>query len=465
MAMKIRFYHAVILPMGRNGMELIRDGELHVNGTRIDYVGKSIPGDGNTAGSQNESISASVRTNFDREIDCQGNLLIPGFKNAHAHGPMTFLRSLADDLPLDKWLNQQVFPAEAMLTVEDTYWLQKLAVLEYLTSGITASFEMYFIDEGIRQVARELGFRTVLCGAACGDDLDWLKRLETDLKCVEKKKRLKTDEGLEKASCMSPGEDDDLITFQLGFHAEYSTERRLLEGIAGLANQYQVPVYTHCQETKKETLECVERYGSTPVQFLADLGMFNYGGGLFHGVYPMEGDIACMKQHDISVITNPGSNAKLASGIAPLTTYAEAGILLGLGTDGPASNNCLDMFWEMHLATALQKVDCLDACALPAEQVFSMATVNNARIMGLVDCDTLETGKRADLVMIDLKQPNMQPENHLVKNLVYSGSKQNVYMTMVSGQILYERGTFSSNIDAEEIYAKAGEIAKKIMLK
>lgn len=428
--MNIRFFHAKILTMKDTdiGLELIEDGELHVSGDKITYVGDFL------------DAEVSSGQTFDRQIDCRGRLLMPGFKNAHAHGPMTFLRSVADDLPLDDWLHKQVFPAEAKLKAEDTYWLHQLAVLEYLTSGITASFEMYFIDEGIRRAAEQMGFRTVLCGAACGDDLAWLDRMESDLLA----------------------EQNGLITFQLGFHAEYSTSRRLLEGIADLAAKYQVPVYTHCQETKKETLECIERYGLTPVQFLTELGMFDYGGGLFHGVHPMEGDVECMKTHHISVITNPGSNTKLASGIAPLTAYDKAGILLGIGTDGPASNNCLDMFWEMHLATALQKIANKDAEALPAEQVLRMATVNGARIMGLADCDTLEVGKKADLIMIDLMQPNMQPIHSVSKNLVYSGSKQNVCMTMVNGQILYERGVFASGIDTEAIYAKAGEIANAI---
>lgn len=438
--MKIRFMHAKILTMeeGEKGLVLIEDGELHVLGDRITYVGTGMPEEDECA------------YTFDREIDCEGNLLMPGFKNAHAHGPMTFLRSMADDMPLDEWLNKQVFPAEAKLLEEDTYWLHQLAVLEYLTSGITASFEMYFIDGGIRRAAKETGFRTVLCGAACGNDLGWIRRMEQDL------------EQPAEGNLTEEKTKDGLVTFRLGFHAEYSTDRRLLEGVADLAGRYQVPVYTHCQETKKETLECIDRYGLTPVQFLTELGMFDYGGGLFHGVHPMEGDMECMKSHGISVITNPGSNAKLASGIAPLTAYDKEEILLGLGTDGPASNNCLDMFWEMHLASVLQKLKNEDAKALTAEKVLRMATVNGAEIMGLSDCDVLAVGKKADLIMIDLNMPNMQPIHNVAKNLVYSGSKQNVCMTMINGQILYEGGVFAPHIDVERIYARAREIVKRI---
>lgn len=426
--MDIRLYHAKILPMDNreDDSRMIDDGELHIQGDCISYVGKAGAADKNR--------------HFDREIDCQGRLLMPGFKNAHAHGPMTALRSRADDMPLDEWLHKQVFPAEARLTKEDTYWLHKLAVLEYLTSGITASFEMYFIDEGIRRAATDIGFRTVLCGAAVGDDLSWLPRLEEDLK----------------------RQASDMLSFRLGFHAEYSCSKRLLEGIADLANRYKAPVYTHCQETEKETRECVGRYGKTPVQFLTELGMFQYGGGLFHGVWPMEGDYECMRKQGVSVVTNPGSNAKLASGIAPLVQYEKQGILLGIGTDGPASNNCLDMFWEMHLASALQKLVERNAEAMPAEKVLQMATAGGAQIMGLNDADCLAVGKKADIIMIDLSMPNMQPQNHIIKNLVYSGSKLNVVMTMVNGQILYDSEGFAPWIDAEEIYRRANEIAERI---
>lgn len=425
--MTIRLYNARILTMQD---AFLLSGELHVKDGSISYVGPSL---------ESDSLQDS---HFDKEIDCKNNILMPGFKNGHAHGPMTFLRSKADDMPLDLWLNQQVFPAEAKLTEEDTYWLHKLAILEYLSSGITSSFEMYFIDEGIEQASLDMGFRTVFSGALVGSDVQWLKRLEDRYQKVNQK--------------------GGLLSYQFGFHAEYSTSRELIEGVVSLAKQYQAPVYTHCQETEKETLGCIERYGKTPVQFFSEIGMFEYGGGLFHMVHPMDGDMECMLEHNVAVVSNPGSNAKLASGIAPLEQYVNAGVLVGLGTDGPASNNCLDMFWEMHLASGLQKIKEGRADALPAEQVLSMATVNGARIMGLSDCDTLSVGKRADIVMIDMHQPNMQPEHDFVKNLVYSGNKRNVLMTMVDGEILFENGIYPSSYHVNEIYEKCNAITKRI---
>ncbi len=425
--MTLRLYNArVLVDMDKP----LLTGEVHIADGKITYVGEAL------------SVENRKQMTFQRELDCNNNVLMPGFKNAHAHGPMTFLRSKADDMPLDLWLHKQVFPAEAKLTIEDTYWLHKLAILEYISSGITSAFEMYFIDEGIEKASEDMGFRTVFCGALVGSDVSWLERLERRYQEVNKK--------------------GGLLSYQLGFHAEYSTSRELIEGVAALAKKYQSPVYTHCQETKKETLECIERYGKTPVQFLSELGMFDYGGGLYHMVHPMEGDIECMVSHNIAVVSNPGSNGKLASGIAPLEEYMKHGVCVGLGTDGPASNNCLDMFWEMHLATSMQKLSQHRAEAMPAQHVLSMATKQAAQIMGLDDCDTLAVGKKADIVLIDMKQPNMQPEHSFIKNLVYSGSKSNILMTMVNGQVLYEKGQFIDSFAVDEIYEKCNNISRRI---
>ena len=186
--------------------------------------------------------------------------------------------------------------------------------------------------------------------------------------------------------------------------------------------------------------------------------MFGYGGGGYHGVYLNDADLEIFRRRGLWMVTNPGSNVKLASGIAPLQKMLDAGVNLALGTDGPASNNCLDFFREMFLATGLQKLRENDASAMPADRVLEMATVGGARAMGLSDCDTLAPGKCADLVMLDLHQPNMQPLNNIAKNVVYSGSKQNVKLTMVNGRILYEDGQFHIGADPEEVYRRCNEI-------
>ena len=201
----------------------------------------------------------------------------------------------------------------------------------------------------------------------------------------------------------------------------------------------------------------------TPVQLFDSLGMFNYGGGIYHGIYMSEEDFRIMAERGLFVVTNPGSNTKLASGIAPIKEYMERSIPVAIGTDGPASNNCLDFFREMFLVTGLAKLHEKDAAAIDAREVLKMATVNGALAMGFTDCDVLAKGKAADLIMIDLNQPNMQPIHHVANNLVYSGSKSNVKMTMIAGKILYENGEFFVGETAEEIYLACDEQIKRIL--
>ena len=191
--------------------------------------------------------------------------------------------------------------------------------------------------------------------------------------------------------------------------------------------------------------------------------MFAHGGGLFHGVHLDDADFDIVKERGLYIVTNPASNLKLASGIAPVKRYLDMNIPVAIGTDGPASNNCLDMFREMFLTTGLQKVLCDDAEVVPALEVLKMATVNGAHAMGLPECDIIAEGKKADLILIDLQQPNMQPIQNLEKNLVYSGSKQNVKLTMVAGKVLYEDGKYYLDSTKEEIFARANESARRIL--
>ena len=421
----IRFKNGRILTMAE-GLNVTEPGEYEVwtDADKIVFAGKP---------SQEKLAAAS----FEREIDLDGDLLMPSFKNAHTHSAMTFLRSYADDLPLQSWLFDKVFPMEAKLTGEHIYWLSKLAILEYLTSGMTASFDMYFEPDDYVKANIESGFRTVLCGSISGEASN-LDRLEGYMK---------------KFNGMHP-----LISYRLGFHAEYTASRELLEGMGELAKKYKAPVSTHSSETAKEVRECIEKYGKTPTELFDSLGIFDFGGTCFHCVHMSENDMEIFRSRGVYAITCPGSNSKLASGTAPIVKMLEKGIKLGIGTDGPASNNCLDMFREMFLMTALQKLSLNDAAACPADEVLKAATAGSAHAMGLDDCDIIAEGKQADLIVIDLKQPNMQPLNSIANNIVYSGSKQNIKLTMCAGRVLYENGEFFVNEDPARIYAKANEI-------
>ncbi|MGN1411776.1 MAG: amidohydrolase [Oscillospiraceae bacterium] len=412
--MKVRFYNGKILTM-KDGQDILENVELHTQDDKISYIGEKL----------------ETPKNFDREIDLDGNLLMPSFKNAHAHSPMTCLRSFADDLPLKEWLYNKVFPIEEGLTSEQIYWFTKLAIMEYLTSGISACFDMYIMPEAIARASTDIGFRTVLCGTV-NDFKDSVETLEDFY--------------------LKYNSYDELISYRLGFHAEYTTSLNIMMGIADLSHTYKSPVYMHSSETKKEVTDCIQRYGKTPTQLFNDIGLFDYGGGSFHCVYMSEIGFDIFKNKDLWVVTNPASNLKLASGIAPITEMMERDINIAIGTDGPASNNALDMFREMYLVTALQKYKTGKASSCQAEKVLKMATVGSAKAMCLNDIDTLEVGKKADIIIIDMHQPNMQPVYNVKKNLVYSGSKQNVLMTMVNGNILYENGKFLT-VDANEVYS------------
>ena len=416
----IRFYNGRLLSF-KNGFE-ITDDEVWTNGSEIAFVGK------------NHDKKA------DREIDLNGNLLMPAFKNAHTHSAMTFARSLADDLPLQPWLYDMIFPMEAKLNESDIYTLSRLAFLEYLSSGISACFDMYYYPEAMAKASVDAGFRTVMCGA--------VNNFKESVSLL--------DEYYQKYNSY-----DELISYRLGFHAEYTTSKELMSGIALLAEKHEAPVFTHSSETKSEVEGCLERYGKTPTELFEELGLFNYGGGGFHSVWMSENDLEIYKKHGIWAIINAGSNSKLASGIAPLEKMQKAGINTAIGTDGPSSNNALDMFREMYLAAVTQKLKTSDAAACDAAELLKSATVGGAHCMGLYNCDIIDTGKKADLTVIDLHRPNMQPINNIIKNIVYSGSKENVKLTMINGKILYENGEFIGT-DIEKIYYEAQKITDRL---
>ena len=431
--MNIRFYNAKILTLLPEHKFEIIEGELWVKGDTICYLG--------AAKEAGESVQGEDVIVWDREIDVKGNLLMPGFKNAHTHTAMTFLRSYADDLPLQDWLTRQVFPKEGQLTEDDVYWLNILGIMEYLTSGITSNFDMYFFPPVDAKASVDTGFRTVQTSG--------LNNFGGTVELME--------ENYHKVNEMS-----DLTTFIVGFHAEYTTSKELMEGVAKLADKLKSPVWMHNAETKLEVDECKERWGMTPTALTDSLGMYQYGGGGYHCVWMEDGDFDIFKKRGLTAVTNPASNLKLASGICPVKRCVDEGISMAIGTDGPASNNCLDMFREMFLTSTLAKVREMDAECVSADEILYMATAGGAKAMLLDDCDSLAVGKKADIIMIDLQQPNMQPENNIVKNLVYSGSKQNVKMTMVNGRILYEDNRFEIGFEPAEIYAKANAIIRRM---
>lgn len=416
----IRFYNGRLLALDR-GFDVTSD-EVWVDGDKISYVGPA----------------KAETPEFEREIDLRGNLLMPGFKDAHTHSAMTFCRSLADDVPLQPWLFEQIFPLEEKLTPERVYAFTKLAILEYVSGGITSAFDMYFFRLANAQAAADCGFRYVVQGMNCPPE--------------------QAEDEYVKCNSMSP-----LISLIPGIHAEYTTSVDEMKIVADIVQRHRAPFFTHISETKSEHEQCIERHGRTPTELFESLGLFEYGGGGYHCVWLSEHDAEIFKARGLTVVSCPASNAKLASGVAPLQTYLDLGLDLALGTDGPSSNNGLDMFREMYLACVLQKLKTGDAAACDALKIFSAATAGGARAMGLSGCDCIAPGKQADLIVIDMQRPGMQPIINIPKNLVYSGSRDCVKLTMVAGKVLYENGDFFIGEDPARIYETAQRELKAML--
>lgn len=419
----IRFYNGRVLTFAPEA-EII-EREVWTDGDKICYVG----------------VMPDSLPEFERQIDLGGDLLIPGFKNAHTHSGMTFLRSLADDMPLDKWLGEQVWPREARLSPDGLYIMTRIAVMEYLTSGITSCFDMYFHNDAFVRACIDSGFRAVLCGD--------MNNFDSDYTLLEDK-------------LLRYNKTHELISYRLGFHAEYTTSLERMQFVADLVQKYEEPMFVHSSETREEVSGCIERYGVTPTVLFNKLGMYDYGGGAFHCVHMSEEDISIFKSRGLTAVLNPASNLKLASGIAPVKRFLDEGIDIAVGTDGAGSNNALDMFREMYLVSVLAKYREGDAAAVDAAKVLKAACVGGARAMGLDTCDGIAAGKKADLAVIDLKRPNMRPINNIAKNIVYAGSKENVRLTMVNGRVLYEDGEFFIGEDAGKIYDEAEKIMETI---
>ena len=402
----------------------ITEGELWTENDRISYIGPAKTPSGEK---------------FDREIDCKGNLLMPGLKNAHTHSAMTFSRSLADEYCLNDWLHKAIFPREAKLISEHVYWFSKLAYADYLAGGITACFDMYFHKEDNAKAAVETGFRHVFCGAANDyGGFEDLERFYNELNSY-----------------------DPLISFIYGFHAEYTTCEDNLKFMSELAHKYKAPVFAHISETAEEVAGCRERYGVTPAVLFEKLGIYDFGGGGFHCVWFTDEDREIFKKRGLWSVFNACSNLKLASGITPVHKFVKDGMNIAIGTDGAGSNNALSMFREMYLDCVLSNVETKNAAAVDPFTILKAGTSGGALCMGLTDCDVLDAGKKADIIMIDMNKPSMQPENNIVRNIVYSGDNSVVKMTMIDGKILYEDGKFNT-LDLDEVIRECNKFRKDL---
>lgn len=385
---------------------------------------------------------------FDRIIDGENQVLLPGFINAHTHAAMTLLRGYADDLPLMEWLENKIWPLEAKLTPEDIYWGTMLAIVEMIKSGTTSFNDMYFCMDEVARAVELSGMRAVLARGMVGVGPESEQAIEDSRQLIGKWQ----------------GQAGGRISFRLGPHAPYTCPPAYLERVMQLSDELQAGIHIHVAETRVEYEDILKQYGKTPVSHLESLGLFQGRQVLAaHCVHLNEEEIGILQRHKVGVAHNPESNMKLASGIAPVPRMLESGIAVALGTDGASSNNNLDMLQEMRSCALLHKVNTMNPTVLPAYLALEMATANGAISLGMgYELGRLEPGYRADMIIMDLKEAHMIPRYDLLANIVYSAQASDVNSVIIDGRIVMENREIKT-FDEQEVLAKARETARKLV--
>jgi 5-methylthioadenosine/S-adenosylhomocysteine deaminase len=383
-----------------------------------------------------------------RVIDARGGIIMPGLVNTHTHAAMTLFRGLADDLPLMTWLNDHIFPAEAAMDSRKVYCGALLACAEMIMSGTTTFCDMYLFEDAVARAVQKAGMRAVV-GEVLYDFTS--PNYGSPAQGLAYTNRL-----------IETFRSDPLITIAVEPHSPYLCAPEVLTQASALARQHGIPMVIHLAETAGEVATILERYGRTPVEHLEALGVLAPNVLACHCVALSDRDIELLKRRDVKVSHNPESNMKLASGIAPVPQLLEAGICVGLGTDGAASNNNLDLFLEMDTAAKLHKVHRLDPTVLDAGTVLRMATIDGARALGLSErIGSLEPGKQADIIILDTRKPHLVPMYHPVSQLVYAARGSDVEAAVINGRIVMEQGRILT-FDVEQAMEDANGIAAQI---
>ena len=382
-------------------------------------------------------------------IEAAGHVVLPGLVNTHTHAPMVMYRGLADDLALMDWLQKYIFPAEAKTVSPEMVRVgTRLAALEMIQSGTTTFADMYYFEEEIARATKAAGLRGVLGETIIGFPVADAQTPADALKRTE--------------AFMREFAGDDLITAVPAPHSPYTVDEPTLRAIRELADRYKVPILIHLAETEDEVNIIREKHGMSPTAWLDSLGFLRPNVVAAHCVWLTDDDIAIMKRAGAAVSHNPESNMKLASGVAPVPKYLAAGITVGLGTDGAASNNDLDMFGAMRQTAFLHKLASRDPRAVPATAVLEMATIGGARALGLDKrVGSLEAGKRADLIVVAMNGARQTPMYNPVSHLVYVARGDDVRTTVVNGKVLM-RDRQMRTLDERVVLADARALAKKV---
>lgn len=401
----------------------IIDGDILINNNIIEKIDKNI------------KVDDDVKI-----IDAKQNLIMSGFIDCHAHSAMTILKGVGEGTPLETWLYDYMFKYESHLTSEDIYYGTKLAVLEYLKNGITTVNDMYYKGESIAKAFYEMGLRAFV---------------QCDESSIEETEKLYLN--IQKYS--------PLVKANFGCHSVYTADEERFSHAIKLAKKYNEIVSTHMCETLTEVGNCDKEHKMTPVKLLESYGFFDTKAMVYHAVYLDKEDYDILKKYNVSVCSNPASNLKLGSGIAPVYPLISKGINVCLGTDGSASNNRLDMFREMYLVGCLQKGIMHNSEVIKCEEVIKMATENGAKALNANNIGTIKVGNLADLIMINLHGTNNATNINIKSNLVYASGSEDVIMTMVDGKVLYENGKFLNNIDENDIYDKVNKVIDRLKIK
>ncbi len=427
---RLKITNAVIIPMTEENL-IINGGEIHIeNGTIV------------FAGSSGEAPQHWVA---DETVDAGGMVAMPGFVNCHTHAAMTLLRSYADDLPLMEWLEQRIWPLEDRLTGEDVYWGSMLCILELLKSGTTCFADMYFFMDDVARAVAQSGIRASLSRGMVGV----APTAPTAL--------VETEQFIEKWNGAAEGR----ITTMVGPHAPYTCPPDYLKKVLAIAEKHKIGVHIHLAETRVEFDDIKKQYGMTPTEYLNDCGVLDFSVLAAHCVHLTESDIRILKEKSTGVAHNPESNMKLASGIAPVSEMLARGINVGIGTDGAASNNNLDMLEEMRSAALLQKVSTGDPTAIPSYKALEMATANGGRVLGL-EVGMLCQGYKADIILIDFEKPHLYPKHDLIAHTVYAAQSSDVDTVIVDGTIVM-RNRKLLTIDEQEILENVQRCARRMV--
>ncbi|MGO9388155.1 MAG: amidohydrolase family protein [Methanobacterium sp.] len=394
----------------------------------------------------NDDLSSN---DADEVINGEGKVLIPGLINTHTHLSMTLMRGLADDMPLNTWLNNYIWPAEANLNGEHCYAGALLACAEMIKSGTTTLNDMYFFVDDVAKAVNESGMRGILSHGMIdlGDEEKRKKEFKESMRIIKK--------------CHNTA--DGRIKVALGPHAPYTCSTELLRWVRRKADELGIRIHIHISETEFEVEQIIDSYNARPFEYLNEIEFLGDDVLAAHGIWLSDSEMDIIKDNQVKISHNPISNMKLASGVSPVSKMINNRINVSLGTDGAASNNNLDLLEEMKTAALLQKIHNLDSTLLSAKQVFEMATINGAKALGMdKELGTIEVGKKADLTLLNFNKTHLTPYRHPLSHLVYSAQGSDVDTVICNGQILMQHRQLLT-MNEPEVIQQAEEAAKDLL--